>query len=271
MPASCQARPKLCVLSLGAGVQSSTLALMAAHGEFDLIPDAAIFADTGDEPSAVYKQLEWLTGVLPFPVYVVRAGDLGSDLLGGQDMARIPFHIKAGGLATRQCTRNYKIRPIRRKVRQLLDAPGGRIPAGTVEQWVGISLDEAIRMKPSGVAYVTNRWPLVEKGITRADCLTWLALHGYPTPPKSSCVFCPYRRDEQWRDLRDHDPAGWKRACDMDAAIRLPENQKRFRGELYAHRSMVPLVDAPLSAFERADQRGQPDLFLNECEGMCGV
>lgn len=36
------------ILSLGAGVQSSTLALMAEHGEIEK-PDYAIFADTGWE------------------------------------------------------------------------------------------------------------------------------------------------------------------------------------------------------------------------------
>jgi hypothetical protein len=42
------------VLSLGAGVQSTTLALMAAHGEVGPMPDCAIFADTCWEPKAVY-------------------------------------------------------------------------------------------------------------------------------------------------------------------------------------------------------------------------
>ena len=255
------------VISLGAGVQSSAMALMAAHGELTPMPDAAIFADTGDEPQAVYGQLEWLeSGVLPFPVYRATAGHLSVDLLSGQDMARIPFHVKAGGLATRQCTRNYKIRPIRRQTRLLLrDVP---LTAGMVEQWVGISLDEAIRMKPSGVAYIENRWPLIEQRISRADCLRWLELHGYPIAPKSSCVFCPYKSDSQWRGLRDGDPEGWDNAVAMDAAIRSPERITRFRGALYAHRSLKPLDEVDLST---AEDRGQLNLFLNECEGMCGV
>jgi hypothetical protein len=45
------------VVSLGAGVQSTTMALMAAHGELTPMPDAAIFADTGWEPKAVYEHL----------------------------------------------------------------------------------------------------------------------------------------------------------------------------------------------------------------------
>ncbi len=56
------------ILSLGAGVQSSTLALMAAAGEVSPMPTAAIFADTQDEPASVYKWLDWLEKQLPFPV-----------------------------------------------------------------------------------------------------------------------------------------------------------------------------------------------------------
>ena len=61
------------MLSLGPGVQSTALALMAAHGEIGSMPDCAIFADTGWEPRAVHEHLAWLRspGVLPFPVHVV--------------------------------------------------------------------------------------------------------------------------------------------------------------------------------------------------------
>ena len=59
------------VISLGAGVQSSTLALMFATGELSPMPDCAIFADTGAEPKIVYDHLERLIEALPFPVHIV--------------------------------------------------------------------------------------------------------------------------------------------------------------------------------------------------------
>ena len=63
-------------ISLGAGVQSSTMALMAARGEITPMPDCAVFADVGgDEPEEVYKWLDQLKEMLPFPVYVVRRDD----------------------------------------------------------------------------------------------------------------------------------------------------------------------------------------------------
>lgn len=70
------------VISLGAGVQSSTMALMAKHGEITPMPDAAIFADTGAEPIGVYNWLLQLEEKLPCPIYRVSAGNLRDEIMG---------------------------------------------------------------------------------------------------------------------------------------------------------------------------------------------
>ncbi|MCX8476814.1 MAG: hypothetical protein MT490_13550, partial [Sphingomonas sp.] len=204
---------RLRVLSLGAGVQSTTLALMAAHGEIGPMPDCAIFADTGWEPRAVREHLTWLMSakVLPFPVHIVSAGDIRADLLragSGARWASIPAFtrtVKRGrievGMIRRQCTKDYKIVPIRRKVRELVGLTRRRSPDhAIVEQWIGISLDELMRMKPSFEAWQVNRWPLVEQRMARHDCLRWLERHDYPIPPKSACVGCPFHSDMRWRE-----------------------------------------------------------------------
>lgn len=89
---------------------------------------------------------------------------------------------------------------------------------------------------------------------------------GYPRPPKSSCIGCPFHSDAAWRRMRDHDPDAWADAVDLDRTIRT--GFRGLRGEVYLHRSAVPLGEADLST--DAD-RGQLDLWPNECEGMCGV
>ena len=141
------------VISLGAGVQSSTMALMAAHGEITPMPACAIFADTGAEPLAVYRHLDWLEGTLPFPVHRVSAGNLRDEIVGAMSGknrmdARPPFFTNTGGMLHRQCTQDFKILPIERKVRELIGLQKGqRGPKEpVVEQWIGISSDEAIRM-----------------------------------------------------------------------------------------------------------------------------
>src|SRR3546814_12530506 len=97
---------------------------MAAHGEIGPMPDCAIFADTQDEGMATYQHLERLRSILPFPVSIVTHGRLSEALFAGDDEARCPAFVKGSGLSVRQCTRNFKIRPIRREVRRLLGKPG---------------------------------------------------------------------------------------------------------------------------------------------------
>ncbi len=251
------------VLSLGAGVQSSTLLLMAVHGELEI--DRAIFADTQWEPKEVY---DWLGETLMpiaekagIPIDVVGRGDIRADALAGKSESWMPLHIinKDGraGLAKRQCTKNYKLVPIRRRIRELVG------PKGKAEALIGISMDEAQRMKPSGVQWLTNRWPLIERRMTRSTCLTWLSDHGYAQPPKSSCIGCPYKGDAQWRALRDR-PEEWADAVAFDASMR----SFRIEGEAYLHRSLTPL---PMVDLRTEQDRGQLDLFDAECEGMCGV
>jgi hypothetical protein len=245
------------LISLGAGVQSSTMALMAAAGEIEPMPTAAIFADTTYEPAAVYEWLTWLEKQLPFPVYQVKAYDNRRGLF-DRGQTQIPTHAK-GGLGKRQCTSNWKIVPLYRKCREIAGFTGKRAPDGLVTNWIGISLDEAHRMKPSRERWAVNRWPLIERRISRADCLRWMEHNGFPRPPRSACVFCPYKSDEEWRETRN-DPEQMRVVRNVEAML-LPKGE-------YLHNSQQRIDEVDLSTDL---DRGQLSLFGNECEGMCGV
>ncbi len=268
--------PKLRVLSLGAGVQSTALALMAAVGEIDPMPDAAIFADTGWEPQAVYDQVAWLRDRLPFPIQVTTAGNIRDGILArrstkGGRYAAIPWFIKnpdgSAGMGRRQCSSEYKLTPIMREVRALLGASArARIAAGAVEVWIGISRDEASRMKPARQKYMVNRWPLIERNITRAECLSWLKANGYHEPPKSACIGCPFHNQAMWKEMRDHRPEEFADAVAIDAALRVGD-ARGMRGEEFMHSARIPLAEA----VELASNSDQGNLFENECEGICGV
>jgi hypothetical protein len=260
-------------LSLGAGVQSSTLALMIAHGELEPV-DAAIFADTGWEPKKVYVWLDWLEKQLPFPVHRVQRSNLRDDLIArknstGQRFAAVPWHMLMPNgdraMGRRQCTAEYKISPLTKKTRELIGlVPRQRAKEVLCEMFIGISTDEALRMKHSQEAWKVHRWPLIEKSMSRSDCLAWMERKGYPMPPKSSCIGCPFHSDHEWRAIKA-DPEAWVDALEVDAAIR---QQPGMRGQQFMHRSCKPLAEVDLST---AADHGQVDMFNNECEGMCGV
>ena len=280
-----EASPRLRVLSLGAGVQSSTLALMSACGELPVL-DCAIFADTQGEPQAVYDYLGWLESVLPYPVYRVTKGNLwrsASTPRRTRDGQRtyistgIPVYTVEDGLrkgmGKRQCTRTFKVEPVVSRCRELLGLTRVTKRQGVlVEMWIGISADEADRMKPSRAPWIRSTWPLVDAGMSRADCLAWMAARDYPEPPRSACVFCPFRDDASWLALTSEElaEAGEKEQQLQTAYARTSE----FRGVPYLHDSRVPL---PLVKF----QPGRPNMvrdqltlnakFRNECEGMCGT
>ena len=278
------------VISLGAGVQSSTLLLMCLCGEHER-PDAAIFADTGWEPQAVYDHLERLKAECEknkFPLYTVSRGNLRDDLIGhiegyhngGKKRSSVgqpPFMVinregqddlppVSGGRLWRQCTKEYKIELIQKQTRTLLGYQKGERVKKTVESWQGISLDEAHRMKDSRVKWITNRYPLVEMRMDRNNCKKWLERHGW-WAPKSSCIGCPYHSNKYWREMKVHRPWEWEDAVAFDHALR-KQPYPGVTGTVYLHRDMVPLDEVDLDS---AEDRGQGDMFGEECEGLCGV
>ena len=270
------------ILSLGAGVQSTTLALMAAKGEIKP-PDCAIFADTQSEPELVMGHLWWLQAQLPYPVYIATTGDLGEHATTvrtsrktGKRVVKslIPAYILnpdgTRGIMGRKCTTDFKIMPIQRMTRQLLGLKQVRTKNILVEQWIGISADEAHRMKPSRVPWIKHRWPLIDLRMTRSDCLKWMEANRYPEPPRSACYFCPFHGDAEWINLRDNQPREFKKAIAFEERLSAAYSEDSgFRGQgAFLHNSLVPIGEAVLGTVK---DHAQLDLWGNECEGMCGV
>lgn len=268
-------------LSLGAGVQSSTMALMAARGEIHPMPDAAIFADTQAEPQGVYDWLEWLEGNLCFPLHVVTRGSLTDRVTKKADNGNLrnmlPVFIKsAGGVAEgklmRTCTMDYKIVPLMKKEKELAGVKRGSKDL-VATSWIGISTDEVVRMKPSREKWVQHRWPLIEAGMSRHDCLLWMNRNGYPKPPRSACSYCPFHSNQEWRRLRDEEPEAFAEAVRVERELQALHRDNAdlpgaIRGTPYMHRSLKPLTEVD---FSTDVDRGQLELWGNECEGMCGL
>ena len=283
MTARVMSEPTIRTLSLGAGVESTTLILMALDGTLPGL-DCAIFADTGWEPARVYEHLKLITEAAAgggVPVLTVSNGDLRNDAITPEHRyASIPYFVQnepgpcepcngqrgnkecsrchgsgwddGKGMVRRQCTSEYKLTPIRRKVRELLGAKAPdfrRVPKGKVaEQWIGFSVDEIGRVSDHDqVSYIRKRYPLLELGMSRKDCERWLRARGWTSVAKSACVGCPFHGNRQWRDLRDNHPGEWQDAVAFDLQIRkggargLPLN-----GEAFLHASRVPLDQAPI-------------------------
>lgn len=258
--------PQFQALSLGAGVQSSALLLLSAHGVLPKL-DYAAFADPGWERPDTYAALDRLEREVATPagIPIVRlsAGDIRGDALDPDSrFSTMPLFVKnrdgSRGMLRRQCTSTYKIKVLLAEARRRLGAEAldngrvGRTKRGLyLHQWVGISTDEVHRAKDSGVSYARNIFPLLDLGMSRSDCAQYLADHGFQAVSRSACIGCPYTSDKGWRSLRDEHPEQWNEAVEFDRAIRAGSaranaNGVPLRGQAYLHPSLKPLDEAPI-------------------------
>lgn len=275
-------------LSLGAGVQSSYLALAAMHKVITPMPDAAIFADTGSEEPGTYKYLEFLIDILPYPVHIVKKGNLEEETLKVRTFTKDQKHAKKGdtylkriipcfgkmpngekiAAVGRSCTADYKIQPVTSLIKRLSNKPTPKTP---VTQWLGISYDEIQRMKDSPKKWLIHRFPLIEKRIHRQQCIEWIKEQGYPEPPRSACYYCSFHSDDEWRRIRNEDPELFKKAVDYDKTLRETHknHNKTMKMETYLHRKCLPLDEID---FDSDEDKGQQTWdFMAECTGLCGV
>jgi hypothetical protein len=275
-------------------VQSTALYLMSIDGDEPEVPrfDAAIFADTQEEPAEVYRHLDWLETQGGPPIVRITAGRLGDALDAGSDAAghvrtdgghyiSIPAftkHPQTGALGTiqRQCTKDFKIVPIEQWIRRHVGTqPGRPVPKDIlIRQYMGLSFDEpkrVIRVNQRFLAKPSNwkvHFPLWDMRFTRGDCAAYLEKRVPYKVPRSACVFCPFKSNEEWRRLQVEDPAGWDRAIYIDKACRTGTGLDAHR---FVHRSCEPLDQVDLRPED--EKTGQRKLFAgfqDECEGYCG-
>ncbi|WP_239003867.1 hypothetical protein [Nocardia panacis] len=241
---------------------------MAVGGELGRL-DGAIFADTGWEPRRVYTHVDRLEVELSkagIPLYRVRKGNLRADTLDpATRFVSVPYFTRNAdgteGMGRRQCTAEYKLGPINRKVRELLGAapPNYRtVPRGrTAVQWIGFSSDEIHRVNDRREnRYTTKRYPLIELGMSRKDCERWLRARGWGDVAKSACLGCPYHGNAQWRAIR-RNAEEWADVVDFDHRIRkggIRSGRPELDGEAFLHRSRVPLETAPIGRITRTER-----------------
>ena len=255
------------VISLGWGVQSFTLAAMAALGEIEPV-DYAVFADTRHESVLTYgfaiRNMGWLkqNGVnfqmvrpLRSQVVIYRENGIGEVYI----PAFTESDSASGGMLRRQCTQRWKVAPIRRFIQSQRNGQ-------PVEMLLGISTDEWQRMRDSDVKYITNSYPLIDKKMSRLDCMRWLDEHGLEIPPKSACYFCPFHTTKEWNRIKQ--TSDWENAVKIDQMIRYARPGITLQLRLYLHASRQPINEVD---FRSAEEKGQMPLWDNECSGVCGV
>ena len=252
------------IQSNGMGIQSVAMYLMSSLGELPRF-DYSVFADTGAEKQETYKYIEWLKNWAKknngIPIIYDTSRNLYKDLLNkknstGQRFASIPGYTRnedgSKGMLRRQCTNEYKIIPVLNVVKELLGLKKGQSYREEIEMFIGISLDEATRIAKPNRKNLTYIYPFCNvyskqadfgfmdfEKKTRGDLMNWIVENGFPLPPKSSCVFCPFQQDKDWLKIKSN-PVDWDCVLNTDHSVR-DSTKKGIRQKMYLHDSLKPI------------------------------
>jgi hypothetical protein len=240
------------VLSYGGGQQSVAICLLIAQGKLPK-PDIIVMADTSREATATWNYLEQVVQPMLKPlsleVEIASHSLATADMYGHNGDLLMPAYTNQSGKKSKLptfCSDKWKQRVVKRYLR----SKGVK----ECDIWLGFSLDEIERCKPSGAKWFHRVYPLLDGvlepyvpwgignglSMSRADCVVLIEQAGLPIPPKSSCWMCPHRRNNQWRDLRDNSPEDFAKAVALDKEIRERDPH------VFLHESMTPLDEADI-------------------------
>ena len=197
----------------------------------------ALRADPGMENSESYAYADFIeswAAAADIDCRVAPGPDLYEDLIGldGSE-ARLdnpPYWTKDEkgkiGRLRQKCTRNYKIAPMDRFIRQYLEdhfgisRKTGHVGDGVVEKWIGFTKDEAHRIKPPQRKYINFRYPLIDLDMTKDDTLDFYRNEKLPMPPRSVCNACFANGLDTLKEMYENRPGDWEQAVKVDRVVR---------------------------------------------------
>lgn len=206
------------VVSFGGGINSTAMLIgMVEKGEkCDLI----LFADTGGEKPHTYEHIKqfgsWLEFVGMSPIVSVRRVNredefrsLELDCLDGKMLPSIAYGYKA-------CSMKYKRDPQDKFCNNLGSCKRVWDAGEKVQKLIGYDADEQHRAHIKEDEKYTYRYPLIEWGWGREECIETIKRAGQKVPDKSACFFCPSSKKVEIMELRRVYPDLAKRAVAME-------------------------------------------------------
>lgn len=253
------------ILSFGAGMQSTALALMACENAkavkplYPLVPvyDEVVFCDLGFEPPWVLRQVEFTRKAcewagIPFRILDAPLYRDFMENFGERRTISIPWWTLGDdghkSKMPRNCTIDYKVNLISKHVRwELLGYKKGQRlrdeDKKAHEMHMGFSAEEAHRCKESPNPMFVNKFPLVEMGLVRADNYAYIKdVWGLDTKA-SACCFCPFHQNYFFQYLKENLPETYEKLVGVDELLRDKNPKPPMDSDLFISRSRKRLAD----------------------------
>lgn len=230
------------VWSCGGGTQSGAIAALIRLGKLPR-PDFAFMTDTGREKSSTWPFVDGFIrpalASVGLELTVVKAADFARLDVYWNDTVLLPGYTNITGAVGKLspfCSGKWKRDVAERWMRS--------IGIETCRNWIGISRDEARRIRAQHRPWLELWYPLIfEVPLHRYQCVELIRAEGWTEPiPHSACYMCPNLSDAEWIDMQTNQPGDFGKACDLETETRLKDPH------FFLHPSCVPLAEVDFYA-----------------------
>jgi len=244
------------VLNYGGGTNST--ALLIGMGERDERPDLVIFSDTGGERPETYDYLdtmsEWLKREMGLPLTVVRWTRKDGSFVPLEDWCHKFGQLPSLAYGMKGCSVKWKAQPIDKYVRKEW-GPGVQAVAsgGKIVRLLGYDADEPHRVGRGGAGpgdIWEFRYPLVEWGWGRSECVEAIRRASLGSPGKSSCFFCPAMKKPEILELNRRHPDLVARAVAIEKSAKQYNRSAVGLGRRWSWGDLVRADEAQVKMFK---------------------
>lgn len=236
------------VWSCGGGTQSGAIATLIRSGRLPR-PDFAFMTDTGREKSSTWPFVDGFIrptlAAVGLELTIVNAADFTDhlDIIytggSGERTMLLPGFTTLGGQVGKLspfCSGKWKRDVGERWMRS--------IGIKEARNWIGISRDEARRIRAQHRGWLALWYPLIfEVPMWRSGCVELIRAQGWQGDiPHSACWMCPNQSDSEWLDMRLHQPQDFAAACELEADARKEDPH------FYLHPRCIPLAEVDFTA-----------------------
>lgn len=205
----------LTVMAYGMGTNS--VAMLVGLKERGERVDLILSADTGGERPETYEHRDLMSAWCVkngFPsIITVRKEGNGETL---EENCLRMYMLPSIAYGFKGCSLKYKRAPQDKFCNNWQSAQEAWARGEKIVKLIGYDADEERRAKIKEDDKYIYRYPLIEWGWTREDCLAAIDRAGLPRPGKSACFFCPSSKEREIASLKKEHPILFERALRME-------------------------------------------------------
>jgi len=180
-----------------------------------------------------------------------------------------------GKTSVKACTGVFKINQLKKELRKLEDVQRFTKDTYKIINYIGFSVDEVRRLKPSMDSYMENQFPLVWLGMSKTDCINYVEKELGFVPRSSVCNMCYANDVDRVYDIYINDRKSYDRLLDLDDALANKSEKQGLDNDVFMFKfqadNNIRLKDIDMEDYYQAwmEKKKTRTLFDDEQEFAC--